>query len=227
MNSQKPTVKKDEGHFSGDKTIIYNHPAFGMIRFGRTTGSKKLFGSEVENAGCISIEIQQGEEHWHLHQKYYRGTGKHIINLSMSYAQFSEAICNQNAEGVPCTFEYVQGQRIPSIEENTVSVSEQIKLDIKEQSEKINSAIKDLYAEISNIKISEKAKGELRVKADKIKMELTSNLPFIVAQCEEAVEHITTKAKIEVEAFAQSRIHELGMEALADRQGKLLTDGKK
>ena len=227
MESIKPTVKKDEGRFGGDTTLIYNHPAFGMIRFGRTSGSKKLFGSEVENSGCISIEIQEGEEHWHLHEKYYRGTGKRIINLSMSYAQFAEAITNQNCgDGVACTFEYIKGERIPEIAENTVSTTEQIKLDIKDQSDKINSAMKDLYTEINNMKATEKAKGELRTKADKVERELRANLPFIVEQCEEAVEKITTKAKIEVEAFAQSRIHQLGMEALAEKQGKLLEDKK-
>lgn len=223
MKSQKPTVKQDNGNFSGDDTIIYNHPAFGMIRFGRVNGSQKLFGSEVDNMGYISVEIQQGEEHWHLHEKRYRGTGKHIVKLAMSYAQFAESITNQNCgEGIPCTLEYIQGERVPVIEENTVGVSEQIKLDIKEQSRKINGAIKDLYTEIENMKATEKSKGELRVKADKIARELNSNLPFIISQCEEAVEHITTKAKIEVEAFAQSRIRELGMQALAEKQGKLI-----
>lgn len=223
MNAQKPTVSKEK--FGGsDDALVYTHPAFGMIRFARTNGSQKLFGSEVDNAGYISIEVMQGQECWHLHEKHYYANGRTpIIRLAMSYAQFAEAITNQNCgDGIPCTLEYIEGKRIPAISENTVSVSEQIKLDIKEQSKKITDTIDLLEGQISGLKLGEKQKGLLIKTLDSTRRELKSNLPFIISQCEEAVEHITTKAKIEVEAFAQSRIRDLGMQALAEKQGKLI-----
>jgi len=222
IKSQKPTVSKEK--FGSEDNIVYNHPAFGMIRFGRTNGSQTLFGSEVDNAGYISIEVKGGSEYWHLHEKHYSSSGKPtIIRLAISYAQFAEAITNQNCgDGVPCTLEYINGERLPLISQNTVSVGEQIKLDIKAQSKKITDTIDLLEGQINGLKLSEKQKGLLIQTLDGTRRELTSNLPFIIDQCEEAVEHITTKAKIEVEAFAQSRIHQLGMQALAEKGGKLI-----
>ena len=218
IKPQKPTVKHEQDN------IIYDHPAFGMIRFGRTQGSQTLFGSEVDNQGFISVEIKNGSEYWHLHEKRYSSSGKlSIVRLAMSYAQFSEAITNQNCgEGVPCTLEYINGHRVPAISQNTVSVGEQIKLDIKKQSKKITDSIDFLEGQIEGLSLSEKQKKLLISTLDTTRRELTSNLPFIIDQCEEAVEHITTKAKIEVEAFAQNRIHQLGMQALGEKQGKLI-----
>jgi hypothetical protein len=218
QNAINPTVRND-----GD-TIVSTHPAFGMIRFGRTNGKQTLFGSEVENAGYVSVEIKHGEENWHLHEKHYSSSGhSSIVRLAMSYAQFAEAITNQNCgEGVPCTLEYLNGQRVPQIKNNTVGVSDQIKLDIKEKSAGINNAVNDLKKQINELSVSGKQKGVLIAAAEKIQKELNSNLPFIIDQCEEAVEHITTRSKIEVEAFAQGRIRELGIQALAEKQGKLI-----
>jgi len=223
LPSQKPTVTTEK--FGGnDDSLVYKHPAFGMIRFGRTNGSQKLFGSEVDNAGHISVEVMQGQECWHLHKKHYCANSRFpIIRLAMSYSQFAEAITNQNCgDGVPCTLEYINGERIPSISENTVSVSDQIKLDIKEQGKKITDTIDLLEGQISGLKLSEKQKDLLIQTLNSTRRELKSNLPFIISQCEEAVEHLVTKAKVEVEAFAQSRIHQLGMQALAEKGGKLI-----
>ena len=221
MQKIKPTTETKELY--SDRVTISKHPAFGLFRVARINGTQHLFGSEVLPSGYIEIEVKPGEEWWRLSGKtYHASTSAPIMRVAMSYAQFAEAITNQNCgEGIPCTIEVANNQRVPAILENTLSVSDQIKLDLNEQSKSINDALKDLYAQIEGLKISKKDKEELKGKADKIGRELNSNLPFIVEQCEEAVEHITTKGKIEVEAFAQSRIHQLGMEALAYKQLKL------
>jgi len=218
MKSQKPITTK-ENQYGNTDALVSRHPAFGMIRVSRINGEQRLFGSEVENAGHISIEVKRGEEVWSLHEKSYSANGPLCLRVAMSYAQFAEAICNQICgEGIPCTLEYVNGEYVSAISQNTVSVSEQIKLDIKEYTKKINDPLDMLEGQIHGLKISEKQKELLIETLEVSRRELNSNLPFVISQCEEAVEHITTKSKIEVEAFAQGRIRDLGMQALAEKQ---------
>lgn len=211
-----PTVTKETGVLEG---VVKTHPAYGMLGFSRVSGSPgTLFGSEVKHTGSfIRMTIVRGEEHWSLSQSWFHGRAETFVEVDMSHAQFAEAITSMNVgSGVPCTIRYLPGQQLPEIED-TSTVHEQIKADVKDTAHEAIDAIATLKAAIAAAKMPKGAQAELLKMADSASAKLTSSLPFVLDQYGEALESMKSKAATEVDAMLTSAIHRAGLEALGSK----------
>ncbi len=214
-----PTVTNDTGPIGG---AIKKHPAFGMLRFSRVSGDPgKLFGSELSShMGSIRMELTSSDERRSLSTTYYHGSNKPLCEVEMSAAQFAELITSLNmGSGVPVTIRYVadtEGAR-PYIED-TETLHQQIKTEIKAKTERISTTARDLQGQLSKMlaesKLPKAKQAELNALAARIVMDIDQNLPYTLDQYQEAAEQVGAKAKAELDAYATNLIHQLGTKAL-------------
>ncbi len=206
-----------------DRGTTKTHPAYGMLSFSRVSGNPgKLFGSEINHGHFIRMTLLEGEEHWHHSQVWHHGRiSRTLVEVDLSVAQWAELISSMNVgSGVPATIRYVDdpmGTR-PGIED-TDTLHEQIKGDIKAKTAKVTSVAKSLDKEmaamLADSKVPKAKQAALLALTRHIVMELESNMPFVVDQYQEAAEKVGAKAKAELDAYATSVIHRLGEQALA------------
>lgn len=222
------TVKVD-----GDR-LRKTHPSYVMVGFSRVTHSPpgvRLFGSELPSQAFIRLSVKTAEEDWHLSQKWHHGW-KTLLELDLSPAQFAELLTSMNVgSGVPGTLRFLKGDgQIPSaIDED--SLPDQIKADIKADSQSVIDAARQFGEEVNKIvgssKLTKAEKATLIGIATKLQMTLESSMPFVIDQYAEAMDKVTASGKAEVDAFITHAAHKLGMQSLQDVvKAAQLTEGK-
>jgi hypothetical protein len=139
----------------------------------------------------------------------------------MSAAQFADAITSLNmGSGTPCTIRYVGGERVPSPPDHATEaehIRDNFEGSLGKYAEKAHTYRKRIDELTS--KLPAKAREEIRIALDVMEDQLSSNVPFVVKQFQEATTKITTAAKAEAEAFVSGVIRAAGLDAIA--QGKL------
>ncbi len=234
MSIPSPTPVKtvvDTKH--GDDNITKTHPSYVMVGLSRITSSPpgiRLFGSELHNQTFIRLSVVEAEESWHLSQKWHHGA-KQLIQVDLSPAQFAELLTSMNVgSGVTGTLRFLKGDgHIPSaIDEDTLP--EQIKADLKHDSQTVIDAAKAFDKELQSIlggsKLTKAERARLLEISTKLQMTLSSSMPFVIDQYQEAIDKVTMSAKAEVDAFMTHAALKIGMKSLADVAKVLaLTDG--
>lgn len=201
------------------------HPSYGILHISRTMGGPcgiRLFGSPLAtHYGTIRISISKGRWIHDLHHDRFYGMNKDHIEIEMSAAQFADAITSLNiGSGTPCTIRYVDGKRIsdpPDYATEAEHIRDKFESSLdgfKAKAGKYRKRIEELTS-----KLSTKAREEIRIALDVIEDQLSSNVPFVVKQFQEATTRVTTAAKAEVEAFVTNVIRSAGLQSIAE--GKL------
>ncbi len=205
------------------ENLIKTHPSFVMVGFNRITCSppgEKLFGSEIESQSMIRLSVVEAQEQWHLSQTWHHG-GKHLIEVDLSPAQFAELLTSMNVGSGVCgtlRFRERDGQIPSALDENTLP--EQIKADIKRDTQSLIDAAKAFGKQVNQIvgssKLTKADKASLIDIAANLQMTLESNMPFVIDQYVEAVDKVTASAKAEVDAFVVGAATRLGFKTLQD-----------
>lgn len=214
---------------SGQEAIVKTHPSFGMVGLYRTSGSAKLFGSEIESSSYMTLRIVEASEEWHLSQKWHNG-GKQIIEIKLTPAQYAELISTPNVgQGVPCTIDYRERDGVIPAAIDEDSLHDQIKADLQTDTKRIVALTKQLRAELTEVLAEtnlSKAKQERLTKiADRIVQDISSNMPFALDQYKEAADKVTSSAKAEIDSFLTHVTHQLGIKSLQDIAKLTLTEG--
>jgi hypothetical protein len=201
-----------------DEDKIYTHSSYGMISFAKYTGGHfNMFGSELNHNGGICLEIKTAEKHRRLHRDWYMPRDQ-IIRVHMSYSQFAESIANMNTSGVPCTLMRVRGEKIEECPKQTNEISE-IHNEFEEQASKIatmlDKCIKMTREQLNGSKPpTKKEREELLSELTQARMNIQSNMPFIIESFNENVHTIVDSAKAEVEGFVTQKITQYGIEGI-------------
>ncbi len=218
----KVVVTKD-GPFSG--TTTKTHPAFGMARFARISGSSgQLFGSEIEHQSFIRFTLGPGESQWSLHETRYHGPlNPRHVEIDFSAAQFAELITSMNiGSGVPCTIRVLDNQQIGGFEDAD-NLHEQIKEDLLADTKEIVDTARQLEKQLGTMlddsKVPKAKQEALRALAAKIVRDLGSNMPFVLDQYQEAAEKVKAKCAAEVDALFTHAVQKLGLERLDQLNG--------
>jgi hypothetical protein len=209
------------------------HPSYGLVSISRITGgsgARRLFGSPLANHyGTIRLSIGTAKWIHGLHHDRYYGSlrGEHI-EVEMSAAQFADMITSLNmGSGTPCTIRCLAGVQIPSPPEHATE-AEHIRDNFEGSLDKYKAKARTYRKKIEELttKLSTKAKDEIRIALDVIEDQLSSNVPFVVKQFQEATTRITSAAKTEVDAFVTGVVRAAGLEAIAGgKLPSLLTGG--
>ncbi len=199
------------------------HPTYGCVVVTKSQiggGGQALNGSSVLHNNIMHLQICEGE--------YSRSMGadwwsprKTIVDIELSPVQFAEMITSVgNGCGTPCTIKYradkpeEEDMRVPHInkfEEHT----KEFRQDIAKTTDKAKLLLKQMEDRLKEKKpMGIREQQELLDNLRCFHNELGSNLTYASRVFDEQVERTKTEAKGEIEAFFDSRIRDLGMQAL-------------
>jgi hypothetical protein len=211
-----------------DDEFEREHPSYGLVSISRITGGSgatRLFGSPLANHyGTIRLSIGTAKWIHGLHHDRYHGSlrGEHI-EVEMSAAQFADMITSLNmGSSTPCTIRHIGKERIPDPPDHATE-AEHIRENFAGSLDKYKTKARTYRKKIEELtsKLGAKAKDEIRIALDVIEDQLTSNVPFVVKQFQEATSRITTAAKAEVDAFVTGVVCAAGLQSIAE--GRLLS----
>lgn len=214
---QEPKLVEKNSTF-GDR---YSHPAYGSIEFSRIQHSHEqhLFGSSVGHYHTIQLTISKadlvkGRTSDHIYEK------EEIIRCEMSYSQFAEAITTLNQKpGVPVTLNYIAGegvlpgctfenQRTRYVDafeadmNNNVSTAKSIKYELEELFEKKT--------------LNKSDKQHILSLMDKLIRDTGVNAGYAIKAFNESVDNTLNEAKAEVEAFVQTKMNSIALQAMSE-----------
>jgi hypothetical protein len=231
-------TKNNGSHFDYEK-----HPSWGMVEFSRVSGGKsRLFGSSLPMHGTtIRLTIRHGQRAHSLGSDWFMGSSRvPLVEVELSPAQFAELLTTMNiGDGVPCTIRSVDGEQMPDVPDEpmeTGRVRESFKEEVGDITERLAALLKSANETLARPTLRASDRKDLIEQLRMIVQGVKSNLPFMLAQFEEATDKITTTAKAEVDAFVTHAATRLGIERLRemalgtggdDAQPRELTNGEK
>ena len=221
MRESIEPVRVDRGNES-----VETHPAYAMIGASRVSGHTRLFASEFDHNGFVTISICGAELHRNLSRDWHFGRNEYI-EVAMSEAQWASFVSSMNVgSGVPCTLQRRNGEMISQIK-GQAKTKTTFKAELQETLKDVTDSLEVLKKQIDDSKLSGKAKDELLGSLRKAMMNLAPNLSFVADQFSEHIETTLEHAKIEVGAYIQGVISRTGIEALRGKSPIELTDGNK
>jgi len=214
-----PTITKPE---VGHADSVASHPAFAQIGASRVSsgGGTRLYGSDFAHQNYVRIRIGKSVLHRSLANDNPYGMNQSYIEVDLSEAQWATFVSSMNVGfGVQCTLRYLDNEEIPGIAAPEENREKQFKREAKERADRALAQIDLLAAEIDALKVSEKQKAALKSRLVNARMQLTSNIPFVLEQFGEHMERTVEKAKTEVNAYVLNTIQRAGLQALGNDAG--------
>ena len=198
--------------------------SWGMIGACKVSGGgKNFFNSDIETPSFIEITLMTAQKARDLKQDWIMGD-KVLFKVKLTPIQWVNFLtCMNEGDGVPCTIEYTKEEgRIPFKPEKP-------KLDViyEEHEAVVNSSLdslNDLEEAIKGLssKISKKTYDELLSKVSAAKFVLTDEgLDFARNQAKRELNSMVNQAKANITAYTETKIRDLGMEALRTQLPKL------
>jgi hypothetical protein len=200
---------------------VTKHPAYGSIGIHRVQSTGMvLYDSPIPHQHYITITIKHAEDHRGLHHNRHYPSG-HILEVSMSEAQFAQAITSMNTTGTPCTL-----TRMWDRESDEYKLVERLKLvrpdretfeaEVKEATAKVHTQVKDAQDALAEImkRGGTVRKGDLKKLQELLyhaEQDVRANLPFIQESFYEAMEGVTAKVKTEIVATAEAVVRARGL----------------
>lgn len=197
----------------GRDGTVSTHPAFAQISASRVTGGAVLYGSDFQHQHFVTIKIKQSQSHRSLSRDWHNA-GEEYIEVALSEAQWAAFVSSMNVgSGTTCTLTRRNREMIPSLPD-PVSRRDQFNGEVSETLRDAIKALDKLTDDIDALKLSEKQKGELRGRVETARREIGSNVPFVLKQFGEHVEHTVEKAKVQINAYATATVMRAGIAAL-------------
>lgn len=221
---------EDPSELPGDGKLsekILTHPAFGQIRLSRISGQRVLYGSDFKHNEYVSIEIVQSELHRSLSRDWHFGR-RHVVTIDMSEAQWAAFVSSfGQGSGVPCTIDTVQGKPMPGfpLRDEGQLFKPEVDSKLAKCIESVDAAIADIDAQTAGM--SKTKREAISDRLRRVRMELSSNLPFVAEQFGEHMETRVEKAKIEVDAYVTQTVMRAGLDAIQARGASLAIEAKK
>lgn len=205
-----------------------DHPSYGMIGFYRTTGNPgRLFGSPLKNhEHYVTLRVSKGTRIHSLgHDRFHGGLRGEIIEVMMSAGQFSELLTTMNVgSGVPCTIQYLLGEKVPSPPDDAELEVEKVRKGFKKDMQGVVAQIKEDKKELASLlekkTLTKADKEKIMWMLGRVEQHVESNAPFMVSQFEEAAEKVVKHSKAEIDAFITHNVVAEGLRAIKERAEK-------
>lgn len=228
LKPTKPT-KLEGDNVMGDS---YEHPSYGMIRYGRISGHATLVGSDLKHQHFMGIEISTAVKNRNLSEDVFYSRSP-ILKINMSEHQWASFIASPNTGGVACTID-----RRPDPEAKMIGIAppeednkhdlalEELKESTANITEGMRRALHSLEKMLEGKTISKVKLREHVAKLDRLVGSISSGLPFHVSQHKEMMEKNVQSAKSEVEGYVTGMVTRMGMESLKDVAPKFIESKK-
>lgn len=202
------------------KEEVLTHESFGQISFSRVNGRvENFYGSEIPQNDYIELTISNSQLKRDLTQDWYYPKND-LIRVKMTSAQFAELITSLNfSNGVPCTIDYFNSERIPSfkVENRKDLVQRQFKEKIKEFSNVVRNNKNEILNIIQKKTLSKSDVNSISNLIIQLAQEIESNIPFYLECFQESLDKMETESKIETENAVLHKITSLGMKILKEQ----------
>lgn len=201
-------------------TISWSRPYFGA--------PQPMFGSAIKTSHPVCIRIDKAHviRHGDAADTSILPDNRPYIEVEMTPLQWAEFLTSGGqSEGVPCTITRVDGKSMSKPESELVAQSylEATNEHFDEFSDGIKRFEKKLSDAIESGKPLSKTKmQELLQDMKWFRQNSVANLDFLRTRFMEEMGNIVVKAKTEVNAYAESRLRDLGVKCLmgnADQNG--------
>ncbi len=206
---------------------VFKHPSYGMIRFTRTNGRAKFFGSELPQDHYIEMTLENAVVERDLSKEWYYAQGGMVARVRMSATQFAELITSLNiGSGVPCTIEFADKKRtepLPEIEGRKEAVHRKFEERMQEFATRIKENQLRAKEIVKKKTLSKEDIHRLSGDLEFLTQEITSNIPYFLKCFQEDADKIVLEAKGEIESAILHKINTAGLSALHE-QNKLLEE---
>lgn len=199
----------------GEGSRRFDHPAFGQIVASRVQGTRSLYGSDFLHRHFVTITISRSQLCRDLSHDWHFG-GQDLIEVHLSEAQWATFVSSMNVgSGVPCTIDHVGGEDAPGIPlRRNVDVVEN---ELRQTIDDMRKAVDDVAAQMES-DIGQSLSGAKRTKLlaglTRLRRLVDDHVPFMAKSFRKTMETTVEKAKIEVNAYAESVIVRSGIAAL-------------
>ena len=200
------------------------HPSYGMAGFYRVQGTRdKLFGSSIEHATTIRLDIKEGVVKHDLGRDWYHG-GSTLIEIELSPAQFVEMLTTMNCgDGVPCTIRYRPGDGYIEDPPDEGTEPERVRDYFRKCMEETADRLKEMMKNIEELSDAPRLKKAdqkaLLHEAEMLVQEVEKNMPFYYDQYSRAVDKRDAQSKADIEAAVALTLQRLGLSKLSELRG--------
>lgn len=209
---EEPTVERVSGP-GRDGSTVTRHPAFGQIGASRVSGGRILYGSDFIHRHYVTVTIRRSTLTRDINHDWPHGHDE-LIEVALSEAQWATFVSTLNSGlGVQCTIEAINNRQVPGIP-RPLTRADQFTEEVSGSLAKLVSRIESAEAAVKDLAISSKARTVIENQLFHIKQDIQANLPYVAKCFGEHIEATTEKAKIEVNAYVENRIHRAGLDAL-------------
>jgi hypothetical protein len=206
------------------------HPSYGCIGLNQSSGRGVLFGSEVVHQHFISLTISEARRVVDEPREFVMPE-RELIQVEMTQAQFAEMITSPNrGGGTPCTIARFTGDdgepwvhprhggrpSPPDPEPYT----QRYKSAMGERADKVVEFIAKAKSMIDELmdgktKPTKATLGALQSALHMAKMNIESNLPYVMEEMEEGIEKRMATAINEFESYVAFSLQTKGLQHLA------------
>jgi hypothetical protein len=198
------------------------HPSFGAIGWSRINGQiGDLFGSSIEHHSIVRLRIYHAGLDRGLNNDWIHAQ-KPIIEVDMSPNQFSDFLTSPNmSDNVPCTIRYIEN--VGNIKGIKIeSKREVFENEFNRDMQDIGKNFGQLEEHVKTLGLSGKKLQELQSYIYEVKRIITDRAPFAQKQFNEQLDKSVTEAKATIEAFTETKIRQIGIDAVIKSPVKLL-----
>lgn len=196
------------------------HPSYGLIRWSRASGSRKMFASIVDSGNHVRLVISTAKTHVDEFGQDRNYSDRQIIELAMTEAQFATFLTSPDAEGTPCTItrRIVEGEGFVSIPPPPADLAIHAKLarDVelassrqKERGARAVDALKQLVGD----SLPAKKRRQFEILLEQISTTMTADIAFARERLDEQAAEMAQRVKTEVQGAITARLHQLGVES--------------
>ena len=210
-------IKTDSGCLGGERI---KHPAMGLVTLHRVTCGGKgmsLFGTEVKHREYIEITLHEANVERELYSDWTHQE-RALVSFALSSAQFADMLLKINdGDGVPATitWSYGKSHKMPDIQ----SKAETFRHETKSALDRGLGGFNDAFAAVKTAleegqPLTKKGLRETASRFKALEDSLSGTVPFIIEQFSEQMEKVVSDAKAEYDAFVQTSVDKLGVQAI-------------
>ena len=210
---QEPTVRVADSK-TVHEAVEYEHPAFGAIHANRITGGAMLYGSDFQHNAFVRISIATSILRRHLSTDWPSPSFRPFVEVDLSEAQWAHFVSAMNVgAGTQCTIASREGQTVPGLPRPESRV-DQFAGESAKRMERAQERLDELAEAIKASGLSNVKQKALLDKVNHASMDIGTNQKFVAEMFSEHMETTVEAAKIEVGAYLNGAVRQLGIEAL-------------
>jgi len=193
------------------------HPAFGMISAHRisSTPGQVLFDSDITHQHTVRISVQRATRGRDLHRDWIHETGRDLIEVELSEAQWASFVSSMNTSGVPCTLRKTESDwNLPGL-----VYDPRLALSMAETKDAADRMFRQAQAALEAYEQAVADKAPAKERAAKLRELRTAlnnaepNVTYAAKSLSEHAENVVQKARADIEAMVGAEAHRLGLEA--------------